>query len=95
MWLSIQRAGVVSLHTHESLLFGAASRLASCVFGNVDDWAQVQGSSYMFLTGPSVVKTVTLEEVTQEELGGARAHLLKRYASSLVPDRSPLQLQPL
>jgi acetyl-CoA carboxylase carboxyltransferase component len=34
----------------------------------------VEGSSYMFITGPDVVKTVTREEVTFEELGGARAH---------------------
>ncbi|EEY63650.1 propionyl-CoA carboxylase beta chain, mitochondrial precursor [Phytophthora infestans T30-4] len=31
-------------------------------------------SSYMFVTGPDVVKTVTNEEVTQEELGGAATH---------------------
>jgi propionyl-CoA carboxylase beta chain len=34
----------------------------------------VEGTSYMFLTGPDVVKTVTQEEVTSEELGGARTH---------------------
>jgi propionyl-CoA carboxylase beta chain len=34
----------------------------------------VRDSSYMFVTGPGVVKTVTNEEVTQEALGGARAH---------------------
>jgi acetyl-CoA carboxylase carboxyltransferase component len=34
----------------------------------------VEGSSYMFITGPDVVKTVTREEVTFDELGGARAH---------------------
>ena len=32
----------------------------------------VKDSSYMFVTGPEVVKTVTHEEVTAEELGGAR-----------------------
>ena len=31
----------------------------------------VKDSSYMFVTGPDVVKTVTHEEVTAEELGGA------------------------
>ena len=35
------------------------------------------GSSYMFVTGPDVVKTVTHEEVTQEELGGAKTHSTK------------------
>jgi propionyl-CoA carboxylase beta chain len=34
----------------------------------------VQDSSYMFVTGPDVVKTVTHEEVTHEELGGAITH---------------------
>ncbi len=37
----------------------------------------VEGTSYMFVTGPNVVKTVTHEEVTSEELGGARAHNTK------------------
>lgn len=37
----------------------------------------VQGSSYMFVTGPNVVKTVTHEEVTPEDLGGADAHASK------------------
>ena len=34
----------------------------------------VEESSYMFITGPDVIKTVTHEEVTKEELGGARTH---------------------
>lgn len=34
----------------------------------------VKGTSYMFVTGPDVVKTVTSEEVTAEELGGAETH---------------------
>jgi len=34
----------------------------------------VKGSSYMFVTGPNVVKTVTHEVVTSEELGGAMVH---------------------
>jgi len=37
----------------------------------------VRDTSYMFVTGPGVVKTVTNEEVTQEELGGARTHTEK------------------
>ena len=37
----------------------------------------VKDTSYMFLTGPSVVKTVTGENVTQEELGGAGVHACK------------------
>jgi propionyl-CoA carboxylase beta chain len=37
----------------------------------------VQGTSYMFVTGPDVVKTVTNETVTAEELGGALVHTTK------------------
>ena len=37
----------------------------------------VQDTSYMFVTGPNVVKTVTNEEVTSEELGGASVHSSK------------------
>ncbi len=37
----------------------------------------VRDTSYMFVTGPEVVKTVTHETVTQEELGGARTHTSK------------------
>ncbi|MEJ0092122.1 MAG: acyl-CoA carboxylase subunit beta [Methylocella sp.] len=37
----------------------------------------VQGTSYMFVTGPEVVKTVTNESVSAEELGGASVHAVK------------------
>jgi acetyl-CoA carboxylase carboxyltransferase component len=37
----------------------------------------IKDTSYMFLTGPNVVKTVTGEAVTQEELGGASVHATK------------------
>src|SRR5262249_8591262 len=47
----------------------------------------VEGSSYMFITGPDVVKTVTGEEVTFEELGGAATHATKSgVAHFLAPD---------
>ena len=36
-----------------------------------------KNTSYMFVTGPNVVKTVTNEEVTAEELGGAETHMIK------------------
>ena len=36
-----------------------------------------EGTSYMFLTGPKVVKTVTGEDVSQEDLGGASVHATK------------------
>jgi len=37
----------------------------------------VENTSYMFVTGPNVVKTVTHEEISSEELGGASAHSTK------------------
>jgi len=43
----------------------------------------VENSSYMFVTGPNVVKTVTNETVTAEELGGASAHSVKSGVTHL------------
>jgi len=37
----------------------------------------VEGTSYMFVTGPDVIKTVTHEEVSKEDLGGAATHAAK------------------
>src|ERR1051325_8993062 len=37
----------------------------------------VEGTSYMFVTGPDVIRTVTHEEVTKEDLGGAHTHNAK------------------
>src|SRR3546814_14746178 len=44
----------------------------------------VKEHSHMFITGPDVVKTVTGEEVTLEELGGAMAHASKSGVSTFV-----------
>lgn len=43
----------------------------------------VENTSYMFVTGPSVVKTVTNEEVSFEELGGASTHSIKSGVTHL------------
>ncbi|MEY3196957.1 MAG: Propionyl-CoA carboxylase beta chain precursor [Pseudomonadota bacterium] len=43
----------------------------------------VEGSSYMFVTGPDVVRTVTGEEVSQEKLGGASVHTVKSGVADL------------
>ena len=43
----------------------------------------VENSSYMFVTGPNVVKTVTNEEVSSEELGGASTHSTKSGVTHL------------
>jgi len=61
-----------------SLIMGA------CAGGHVyspavtDFTVMVDQNSYMFITGPDVIKTVTGEDVTFEELGGARTHNTKR-----------------
>jgi propionyl-CoA carboxylase beta chain len=46
----------------------------------------VRNSSYMFVTGPDVVKTVTHEDVTQEKLGGADTHTAKTGVADLAFD---------
>jgi propionyl-CoA carboxylase beta chain len=46
----------------------------------------VRGTSYMFVTGPNVVKTVTHEDVTTEELGGADIHAEKSGVAHFVHD---------
>ena len=45
-----------------------------------------KGTSYMFLTGPKVVKTVTGEDVTQEQLGGASVHASKSGVAHFAVD---------
>ncbi|MGL4779837.1 MAG: acyl-CoA carboxylase subunit beta [Bacteroidales bacterium] len=45
-----------------------------------------KGTSYMFLTGPKVVKTVTGEDVTQEQLGGASVHATKSGVAHFAVD---------
>ena len=47
----------------------------------------VKGTSYMFITGPDVVKAVTGEDVTQEELGGAMTHATKSGVAHFVVRR--------
>jgi len=46
----------------------------------------VKDTSYMFVTGPDVVKAVTHEEVTMEELGGATTHHVKSGVAHLTAD---------
>jgi propionyl-CoA carboxylase beta chain len=50
----------------------------------------VENTSYMFVTGPNVVKTVTQEDVTSEELGGASTHSTK---SGVTHFASPNEVQ--
>ena len=51
----------------------------------------VEGTSHMFITGPEVVKTVTGEEVSFEELGGATTHATRSgVAHFIAPDERAL-----
>ncbi|NLA15788.1 MAG: acyl-CoA carboxylase subunit beta [Bacteroidales bacterium] len=60
-----------------SALFGPCAGGAVYSPALTDFTIMMKGSSYMFLTGPKVVKTVTGEDVTQEDLGGAQVHASK------------------
>jgi len=53
----------------------------------------VRHTSYMFVTGPNVVKTVTHEDVTMEDLGGADTHAAKSGVAHFVSDSEPDCLQ--
>jgi propionyl-CoA carboxylase beta chain len=59
-----------------------------------DFTVMVEHTSYMFVTGPDVIKTVTHETVTKEELGGAMAHNAKSGVAhfAVADDRACLQL---
>jgi propionyl-CoA carboxylase beta chain len=52
----------------------------------------VRGSSYMFVTGPNVVKTVTHEDVTMERLGGADTHASTSGVAHFVHDSEPASI---
>ncbi|MEA2439578.1 MAG: hypothetical protein QOH76_1002 [Thermoleophilaceae bacterium] len=71
---NVQCSGVIP---QISLIMGPCAGGAVYSPAMTDFIFMVEGSSYMFITGPDVVKTVTGEEVTQEELGGAATHAAK------------------
>jgi propionyl-CoA carboxylase beta chain len=73
-WRNVQASGVVP---QISLVMGPCAGGAVYSPAITDFIFMVEGSSYMFITGPDVVKTVTGEEVSFEELGGAQAHSTK------------------
>ncbi len=66
--------------------------MGPCAGGDVyspamtDFIVMVRDTSYMFVTGPDVVKTVTNETVTAEELGGARVHTSKSSVADMAFD---------
>ena len=92
--------GVVSLASYGGIFFRNVKAsgvipqisvvLGPCAGGAVyspamtDFIFMVKGVSNMFITGPDVVKTVTGEDVTQEELGGAMTHATKSGVATFV-----------
>jgi propionyl-CoA carboxylase beta subunit len=83
-WRNVQASGVVP---QISLVMGPCAGGAVYSPAITDFVFMVEGSSYMFITGPDVVKTVTGEEVTFEDLGGATAHATKSGVASFTsPD---------
>jgi len=77
-------AGYADIFLRNTLASGVVPQISAimgpCAGGAVyspaitDFIFMVEGSSYMFITGPDVIKTVTHEEVTMQELGGAISH---------------------
>jgi propionyl-CoA carboxylase beta chain len=83
-WRNVQCSGVVP---QLSLVMGPCAGGAVYSPAITDFVLMVEGSSYMFITGPDVVKTVTGEDVSFEELGGAAAHASKSGVAHFVaPD---------
>lgn len=71
---NVQSSGVIP---QISAIMGPCAGGAVYSPAMTDFTLMVEDTSYMFVTGPGVVKTVTNEEVTAEELGGASAHSTK------------------
>ncbi len=86
-------AGYADVFQHNVLASGVIPQVSlimgPCAGGAVyspamtDFIFMVKDSSYMFVTGPDVVKTVTHEEVSQEELGGAATHTSRSGVADL------------
>ncbi len=83
-WRNVQASGVVP---QVSLIMGPCAGGAVYSPAITDFVLMTEGSSYMFITGPDVVKTVTGEDVSFEDLGGATAHATRSGVAHLVaPD---------
>jgi len=80
----VSLAGYADIFLRNTLSSGVVPQISAvmgpCAGGAVyspaitDFTVMVEGTSYMFVTGPDVVRTVTHEDVTKEELGGAHTH---------------------
>lgn len=89
-------AGYADIFLRNVLVSGVVPQLSAvmgpCAGGAVyspaitDFIFMTKGTSYMFVTGPDVVKSVTHEEVTKEQLGGAMTHATKSGIAHFVFD---------
>jgi len=80
----VSLAGYADIFLRNTLASGVVPQISAimgpCAGGAVyspaitDFTFMVEGTSYMFVTGPDVIKTVTHEDVTKEKLGGAATH---------------------
>ncbi|HEX7600962.1 MAG TPA: acyl-CoA carboxylase subunit beta [Polyangiaceae bacterium] len=86
-------AGYADIFLRNTLASGVVPQI-SCIMGPcaggavyspaiTDFILMVEGTSYMFITGPDVIKAVTHEEVTKEDLGGAMTHATRSGVSHL------------
>ena len=83
-WRNTQASGVVP---QISAILGPCAGGAVYSPAITDFICMVEGTSYMHITGPDVVKTVTHEEVTSDELGGAEVHASRSGVASFTsPD---------
>lgn len=87
----VSLGGYADIFLRNTLASGVIPQLSAimgpCAGGAVyspaitDFVVMVEGTSYMFITGPNVVKTVTHEEVSSDDLGGAEVHASKSGVS--------------
>ncbi|MCE7885733.1 MAG: acyl-CoA carboxylase subunit beta, partial [Actinobacteria bacterium ATB1] len=80
---NVQSSGVIP---QISVIMGPCAGGAVYSPAMTDFIFMVKGTSHMFITGPDVIKTVTGEEVTQEELGGAVTHATKSGVAQFVAE---------
>ena len=76
-----------------SAIFGPCAGGAVYSPALTDFIMMVKNTSYMFVTGPKVVKTVTNEDVTVEDLGGASVHSTKSGVAHFAVDNETIGLQ--
>ncbi|MCM2276596.1 MAG: acyl-CoA carboxylase subunit beta [Oligoflexia bacterium] len=89
-WRNVQASGVVP---QISVILGPCAGGAVYSPAITDFIFMVENTSYMFVTGPDVIKTVTHEDVTKEALGGAETHAERSGVSHFVAPNEQACLQ--